>query len=69
MFMRLWSGHRYLVGESWHTAVQHKLQGPEMYWQLHLEDQLPLLAFRYLQKQTTANINETRIFKVIILCH
>lgn len=43
----------YLVGESWHTVAQHKFQGPEMSWKLHLEDQPPPQAFHYLQRQTT----------------
>lgn len=45
------AGIGYLVGESWHTVAQHILQVLEKSWQLHLEDQQPLQASHYLQKQ------------------
>lgn len=65
----MWTGDTYLVGESSRTAVQHILQDPERYWQLHRRDQPRLQAFHYLQKQITAKVNDTRTLKVAMLSH
>lgn len=49
--------NEYLVGESWHTVAQCIPLDSEMSGQLHSEDQLPLRAFHYLQKQIAIKTN------------